>query len=336
MADELAAPALRNQLREMIAASFTADGVDELGRLLFRSYSSHELVGADAHITISRKRAASLLVDQAEARGKLADLVKLIAELDGGVFQGKHLQVRDIEVYFNALARVGIVYDPNRRRLLASREDIRSMRNWGSLRDGRKYDVAVASVDIVGNSKLVRAHGVKTMEKLYFALWRFLEHKLDDYDGRLWNWAGDGGILAFTFADNVNRAVMCAIDVQSSLPLFNLSPDSPISDAIALRVAVDTGRLTFYADTGRIVSDVINYAAHLEKGATRPGHISLSERVVKSCDRRLLSIFDEAGDFEGQPFVTTGCRLDTLFGAPDGCVDAEPDRGSAGAEQTAG
>ncbi|MFW5850227.1 MAG: hypothetical protein ACOC3H_01160 [bacterium] len=185
--EELFSPALRNDLRELIAGTFTSDGVDELGRLLFRKYSSHSIAGADNHITISRERAAQILVEQAEERGKLADLLKLIAELDGGTFRGKRLEVAGIDVFFNALARVGIVYDPTKRRLHYTREEVERLKNWGSLRDGRIYDVTVISADIVGNSRLVREYGTRTMERLYFELWRFLERKLDDYDGRPWS-----------------------------------------------------------------------------------------------------------------------------------------------------
>jgi class 3 adenylate cyclase len=320
--EELATPALRNDLREVIAGSFTSDDVDELGRLLFRSYSSHEKAGADNHITISRPRAAGLLVEEAEARSKLPDLVQLIAELDGRSFCGRRVEVKDIEVFFNSLARLGIVYDPARRRLHHTKEEVERLKNWGSLRDGKTYAITVVSVDIVGNSALVRENGAKTMEKLYFELWRFLERKLDDYDGRMWSWAGDGGLLAFTFSGHADRAVMCAIDIQSSLPLFNISPANPVNQRVQLRLGLDTGQVTFYSETGRIVSDVINYAAHLEKAGTEPGCISLSERVIDACDPRILSIFEDAGEFEGSRCRTTPQRLDALFGDVDGCLDA--------------
>lgn len=325
--EDLFSPALRNDLCEVIAASFTSDGVDELGRLLFKKYSSHAIAGADTHITISRQRAAQLLVDEAEAKGKLSDLIKLIAELDGSIFQGKRLTIRDIEVFFNSLARAGIVYDSARRRLLHTKNEIRHLKNWGSLRDGHTYDMTLMSVDIVGNSRLVRENGAKTMEKLYFELWKFLERKLAEYDGRTWSWAGDGGLLAFTFAGHVDRAVMCAIDIQSSLPLLNILPDNPISQRVELRLGIDTGEVTFYSDTGRIISDVINYAAHLEKAATTPGRVSISHRVAESCGQRILTIFEHAGQFEGFPYKTTEHRLDGLFADTDGCLDFESNAG---------
>ncbi|MFP4113861.1 MAG: hypothetical protein ACOC0E_03505 [Spirochaetota bacterium] len=87
--------------------------------------------------------------------------------------------------------------------------------------------------------------------------------------------------------------------------------------------------MTFYSETGRIVSDVINYSAHLEKAATRPGHVSLSQRAVASCDPRILTIFRDCGEFEGFPYMTTADRLDTLFADPSGCSDVSDDDGSA-------
>jgi class 3 adenylate cyclase len=322
-ADDQFSPALRHELTELIASSFSLDGIDELGRLVFRQYSSHAVAGEDKHITISRHRGAQLLVEEADAKGRIGDLIKLIADLDGGQFQGRRLDVEGIEVFFNGLARAGMAYDPIYRRFYHKREEIMELKNWASLRDGRAYDVSVISADIVGNSRLVRANGARKMEQFYFELWRFLGRKIGDYDGRMWTWAGDGGLLAFTFKDHVNRCVKCALDIQISLPLFNISPENPLSEAVELRLAVDTGSLRFYSDTGRIVSNVINYATHLEKNGTQPGCVSLSERVVQSADAKILTIFEDAGSFEGAPYRTTSRRLDLLFGGPDGCGDAE-------------
>jgi class 3 adenylate cyclase len=260
-------------------------------------------------------------VEYAEDRNALADVIRLVAELDGGLFLGKQLRINGIESFFNSLARVGIVYDPDKRLLYHTKDDIHAMKNWGSLRDGRTYDISVISVDIVQNSELVREYGTKTMEKFYFQIRRFLDRKLADYDGRVWNWAGDGGILAFAFNDHVNRAVKCAVDIQTSLPLFNISPENPLERRVALRTAADTGRVRFYSDTGRIVSDVINYAAHLEKAGTKPGCIAISRRVSDAANPRILSIFDQAGEFEGFPYFATA-RLDLLFAEAEGCEDS--------------
>ena len=82
-------------------------------------------------------------------------------------------------------------------------------------------------------------------------MWEFLKGKLDRWEGRIWNWAGDGGIVAFRGEENVPRAVSCGMEILSALPVFNMQPDKPIKDEIYLRIALDFGPLKFFSDTGK-------------------------------------------------------------------------------------
>ena len=185
--------------------------------------------------------------------------------------------------------------------------------NWGCLKDGREYDITVASLDIVGNSAKVRKLGTRSMEKLYATLCRFLREKLCAVDGRIWSWAGDGGIIAFALKDHPARAVRFAIELQSTVPVFNLSASgSPTAD-IALRLGIDSGRVKFSIETGSIVSDVINYAAHLEKSAALPGTVAISRSVYDTLPPRLASVFRFGGIFEEKDYFRTIRRLDSLL-----------------------
>ncbi len=167
------------------------------------------------------------------------------------------------------------------------------------MKDDKVYSFSVLGLDIVGNSKLVRKYGAPKMEKVYFYLRKFIERKVSDYDGRIWSFAGDGGLIAYAFRKHEQRAVLCALDIQSSVPVFNLRPDIPINDEIILRIGIDTGKFRFSMDTGHIVSDIINYAAHLEKSGTRPGAISISSRVKKELPGKISKCFPYEAEFEG-------------------------------------
>ena len=89
------------------------------------------------------------------------------------------------------LSRSGQYYDFDRRSFV-DEEDHTKLLNWGALRDGREYPFTIASVDICQNSELVKKYKTKVMEKVYYRLWEFLKQKLDHWEGRTWNWAGDG------------------------------------------------------------------------------------------------------------------------------------------------
>jgi hypothetical protein len=64
-----------------------------------------------------------------------------------------------------------------------------------------------------------------------------------------------------------------------SLPVFNIRPYKSIKDEICLRIGMDYGAVKFFEDTGGIVSDVINYEAALEKQATKPDALSISNDI---------------------------------------------------------
>jgi class 3 adenylate cyclase len=158
--------------------------------------------------------------------------------------------------------------------------------------------VTVGSIDIVGNSALVNKHGIKKMEKMYFRFWNFLRRLLRVYDGRIWSWAGDGGIMAFTFKGHEVRAVQCALEIQALLSVFNLDPDKSIPDDIQTRIGLDSGKIKFFEDTGRIISDTINFAAHLEKQFTPPKGIAVSESVRENMPKKLKELFCTEDTFE--------------------------------------
>jgi class 3 adenylate cyclase len=320
-------PAIRNDLIELIAANFRTDEVNELGRLILRCFDSNEVAGKRNHVSLSSRKSAGLLVEQCELNGELASLIKLVVEVDDGVVHGRPVKVDGLECFLGKLIRTGIHYDFKTRKVVSARQDPLDLPNWGCLKDGREYDLTIISLDIAGNSAHVRKIGQPRMEKLYYNLWSFLREKLAVVDGRIWSWAGDGGIVAFAQRDHAARAVRFAVEVQSTVPVFNLSASGASSADIALRLGIDSGRVKFCIETGTIVSDVINFAAHLEKKATTPGMVSISRSVYDALPARMASIFRFGGLFEDKDFFTTIRRLDSLL-----CADSAD---AAGATRTA-
>jgi class 3 adenylate cyclase len=306
-------PSIRNDLVELIAANFRTDEVNELGRLVLGCFDSNEAAGKRHHISLSSRKSAGLLVENCARREKMASLIKLVVEVDDGVVHGRPVRVEGLEEFLGRLVRAGIYYDFKTRKVVSSCRDPHQMPNWGCLKDGREYDITVVSLDIVGNSARVRKLGTPRVEKLYFTLWNLLREKLVSVDGRIWSWAGDGGLVAFALRDHAARAVRFAIELQSTMPVFNLSESGSPTGDIALRLGIDSGRVKFCIETGTIVSDVINYAAHLEKSSTLPGTVSIAKSVYDTLPRRLASIFRFGGIFEEKDFFRTIRRLDNLL-----------------------
>jgi class 3 adenylate cyclase len=244
-------------------------------------------------------------VEECEQQNRLRELFAFVFELDGVPLNGRNVRLAGLENILYRLSRTGTYYDFGKRKFVDLRADRQSLPGWGALKNGKEYPIAITSVDICQNSELVRKYRPAMMEKVYYKLWGFLKAKLALYDGRLWSWAGDGGLLAFRGEQSIPEAVSCCLEVLYTMPVFNLRPDKPIREEICLRMAMDFGQLKFFEDTGRIVSDVINYAAHLEKKGTRPGALSISQNVYSRLPEGLRRVFPEKRQFEGQSAYST-------------------------------
>ena len=304
-------PSLKNLLIETISSCLKPTEAAEIGRMLSKKFDLHSLADKTVNMTIGARPAATILVEHMENTNKTADLIKVLAELDNNLILGKTLQLDGYDYFLQQFTQSGYFYDFRKRKVLPIKNDSSELPNWGSLKDGKTYPVTIISVDIVGNSELVKKNGTKLMKKVYTNLWNFLKQHLAHTDGRIWSWAGDGGILAFAFKNQLERAVRFAVEVQRTITLFNMDTSNPVEDDIELRLGIHTGKITYHSDSGQIISEVINLAAHLEKQKTVPGSISLTADVYKGVSPKLQTIFANIGEFEGT--VCYQCqRLDQI------------------------
>lgn len=299
---------LVKDLTEMFGKSLTFKDIDAIGGYVFKdhSYSTHALAGVDKGVSISPLNAAKRLVEECERRKRLTELFAFAFELEDMPLNGRNVKLEGLENILYRLFLTGVYYDFTKRRFVDVRTDKGAMPNWGALRSGKEYRIVIGSVDICRNSELVRKHRPAVMEKVYYRLWEFLKHKLDQYEGRIWSWAGDGGLMAFRGETSIPAAVSCCLEILYTMPVFNLQPEKPIRDEICLRIALDFGPVKYADDTGRIVSEVINYAAHLEKSGTTPGALSVSDSVYGKLPKTLKDVFAEKQSFEGRSAWSTG------------------------------
>jgi class 3 adenylate cyclase len=299
--------ALVKDLAEMLGKSLTFKDIDAIGAYLFKdqAYSTHAVAGASKGVSISPLNAARWLVEECERKSRLKELFAFAFELEGVPLNGRCVKLEGLDSVLYRLSRTGVYYDFGRRRFVELAKERKSLPGWGVLKSGKEYPIAVASADICQNSALVRKYRPAVMEKIYYALWEFLKPKLDLYDGRIWSWAGDGGLLAFRGEEGVVSGVSCCLEILYTLPVFNLRPALPIREELCLRLGMDFGPVKFMEDTGRIVSDVINYAAHLEKKGTQAGALSVSDAVYSRLPSRMQAPFKSKRQFEGRTAYST-------------------------------
>lgn len=301
---------LRRELVELISASFNNEQIEELGRLVLGSFDLLGVVGVEKHITVSSRRAASALVEDLEKHKRENELIRLVVESDGSTLLGRQVSIPGVENFLDGLTRSGFVYDFGKRKLVSVRSEPVEIPNWGALREGKTYAVTIASMDIVGSTELAKSYGVRKMKKLMHLFRGFLMEKLRYYDGRMWSWEGDGGLIAFTFKNHETRATQCALDLQRTVRVFTSTPGYPLGEHICLRIGMDSGSVTFHHETGRILSDTINFAAHLEKKMTQPGSVGISEPILMKIPDTLSDAFSKEEVLEDRSIFMTERRMD--------------------------
>jgi len=305
-------PATKNLLIETIGASLSADQIEALGQMLIRNLNIHKLSGKSSTVTLSSRIAAQVLTEHIIENKRIDEFIKLLVEMDEENILGKEMRINELEYFLQKLSESGQVYDVKKRKIVPTKADLSVRPDWGALKSGRKYHVTVASMDVVGSSELVKKFGQKTMELFYSFFWTALNERLSLYNGRIWSWAGDGGLLAFAFKQHESRAVRFAIEMQRVMPLINTHDRNPIDEKISTRIGMHCGLVTFMSDTGKMISDVINLATHLEKKGTAPGSVSITKPVWMNLSDKLQSFFDPKGDFEDQFTLSPPERIDLI------------------------
>jgi len=189
---------------------------------------------------------------------------------------------------------------------------------WVNLLEGMVGEFAFMRVDVIGHSRIARENPSSTVDRVF----NNFEHHVDSIatrlKGRIWNWAGDGGLIAFyegVQTAKVADALEAAQSLLDSLVGFNAQhPFDQQSDQLLLRIAIHCGTARFRPDTGRIHSAAINYVAHLEHERTHPNSISISEPVYRELSGNARQKFVSAGTFEDIPIYTTDVTRGAGFG----------------------
>lgn len=188
---------------------------------------------------------------------------------------------------------------------------------WGNLQDGMISHFAFMRVDVVGHSRITRDNPSTTVEDVFDSLEQHIEILARGRNGRIWSWAGDGGLLAFhegTRTQKVADAVATGRSILESLPEFNQKhPFETFDTTVRLRVAIHCGTAKYRQATGRIHSREVNYVSHLEHARTHPDSISISADVYRELPSAERSAFTPAGLFEDAVIYTSDLERGAYF-----------------------
>jgi hypothetical protein len=245
----------------------------------------YKRTGYPQNLPIPNKNAAAQIVKDVRDNGLFLHFVDLLIGVSEGGLMGRKYRVPHLREILAEINKAGFLYDPEFK-MFVENPRIRKTKNWGILRELEEYIFTFLSIDIVGNSDLVRKYPDKIIQKTYSDLRKIVQDAVEKRNGRIWNWEGDGGLIAFYFSHKNNAASLSAMEIIHELFLYNLIR-CRLDEPLRVRIAVHSGPSEFRYNYEDIKSDTIKNIEEIESKYTKPNSVTYSNNVYHMLDNIL-------------------------------------------------
>jgi hypothetical protein len=292
-------PRIQQLLVKALNESMSTDLMVRLARRLVPDYDVYERTGFQRSIPIPSLDVAGQIARDLGAGIPLLRLVETLIEVEGSGFMGSRVRVRQLEPLIREVETLGYAYDEDARLFMETAEAART-RTWSYLQEGQIEELSFLKIDVVASSKLVRSHGKAKIDRVYQDLQRIVVAAVYRRNGRVWNWEGDGGVLAFLFGDKNVQAALAGMEIILELFLYNTFR-CVLGEPLLVRIAVHTGPCPYHESFERIQSDTLHRLTLIESRFTRPDSVTLSPGVYSDLGPKLSRFFEPfPGDAGGQ------------------------------------
>ncbi|MEE8440792.1 MAG: hypothetical protein V3S41_03655, partial [Spirochaetia bacterium] len=210
--------------------------------------------------------------------------------LERGGMAGRQYKIPRLSTIVTEILDTGYRYDSGSGSFVEDRA-IRTTRNWGVLREAETYIMAFLGVDVTGNSELVRRHGQDSMQRIYQMLRQMVNESVQRRNGRLWGWEGDGGLFAFTFEEENQRAVHSAVEVLHEISLYNLV-SCPLPEGLHVRLTVHNGPCEYRSDGTELKVDTVKRLWDIDTRYGQQDSLTISAAILPSLDHSLSNRFE--------------------------------------------
>jgi class 3 adenylate cyclase len=204
------------------------------------------------------------------------------------------------------IRKSGLIYDKDTNMFFEDPRVMQTM-NWGVLREFEEYIFTFLRIDIVGNSTLVRENPEEVIQKTYSDLRALVQASIIKRNGRIWNWEGDGGLVAFYFSLKNIHAVLSAMEILHELYIYNLVR-SELNTPLRVRMAVHSGICQFRHNFEDIKSDTIKKIMHLESKCTKPEMVTVSSAVYQMLNDTIVKQLQQIKSDTELPYYCYGLR----------------------------
>ena len=274
-----------------LSESMDVNVMTHMAKDIIDGYDLYERTGFRESMVVPQRDAARQIVNDMVREGVFFQLIITLIQFHTTGYKGRVYPIS----YLKDIVRVlndecGYIYDAENR-IFVEDPAVRRTRNWGAFLEGHDYILSFLRLDIVGNSQLVRKYPEKLIQATYGDLRTIVTSAIDRRNGRIWNWEGDGGLIAFYFANKSLLATLSGMEILNELFIYN-SLHCKLGEPIRVRAAVNTGLCMYTEDLEELMkNDVVKETVTIESKYTKPDTMTISNTVSSKLDASLLAAF---------------------------------------------
>ncbi len=280
---------LRTLASRALAESMDVKRMIHVARRMLGNYDLHDRTGFPRSVPIPNLTAARQIVDDVVEAELFLTFVGFLVSLERLGMAGRKYKIPRLNTIISEIMDVGYRYDAETGTFVEDRA-IRTTRNWGVLREGESYVMAFLGIDVAGNSRLVRTFGRDAMHRIYNALRSMTTESVERRNGRLWSWEGDGGLYAFTFEEQNQRAAIAAVEVLHEIFLYNLGA-CPIPDGVHVRLTIHNGPCVYAADGSELKCETVKRLWEIDSCHGQPDSLTITPLIVPTLGPELARQF---------------------------------------------
>lgn len=278
---------------QALSQSLSVDMMTVVARRVIRDYDVYERSGFPANIPMPRADAARHILKDFCREGLFLKLIETLIEVQSEGVMGREVPVPLLSRIVAEIEDQGYRYSRDKGLFVEAAVRGKTM-GWGTLREGRSYELALLRLDVAGNSILVRRYPAEQVRAAFGSMKEIVRRQVERRDGRIWSWEGDGGLAAFYFGDKAVQATLCGVEILHEMYLYNLLA-CRLPEPVNVRLAVHAGPCKFSASPRDAASETIRRVELLESMYTEPASLTVSSVVYTDLGGKLSRSFAPVG-----------------------------------------
>ncbi|MGD9939789.1 MAG: hypothetical protein AB7T74_08330 [Clostridia bacterium] len=296
-----------------------------VARSLVVGYDINQRMGFPPSVPVPVQDAVNRIVLDLIEADLFIELVEWLVHADRHGYKGKQYPIAGIDEIIKGVEQEGYLLDPESELFY---EDPRRQRtsSWGRLKAGVEYPITLLRIDIVNNTRIVRANDAGDVGTAYERFREIFQGIIEKRRGRVWLWEGDGGMAAFQYAHPNMSATLCGMEFMNEMMLYNLYAN-PLDKPIQLRAAAHAGFLRYSNNAAELLhEELVKETIEIESCYTRPDSFSISASIAPHVDGIIKDCFIPPKEYYSREILsyTIKTRQSAAHGAARCVTKARP------------